>query len=293
MVRLESEMARFPKRDELYLTLVRYLRELGRGDDARRYALLRHFNDPLSPGPRIDVLHTYHATGDKAAEQRELEVYFKDFSTDPRALLLLAGFAADTGQPPLAGRVLSIARSQNFPPNPFIIAQAQALIATQQYQAALDLVSGALGGTPEAADPATSSLNALRCLALYGIKDLSRADLTLNAFVGRADLRVGDALHLARQLRAFGAAAGVRSLLERVMVIDPLNQAALTELIRIYAETGSREKLADALPRLLRMRKPSRAVLEETLIRLDQPDDGPLRDQVRDVLRRVSATPAP
>jgi predicted negative regulator of RcsB-dependent stress response len=294
MLRLESEIKRFPKQDDLYLTLIRYLRELGRQDEARRYALLRHFNDPVSPGPRIDMLHTYHTTGDKAAEQREVEGYLKDFSQDPRALLLLASFAADTAQPELITRLISSAREHNFPLNPFLLTQAHAFFSSQKYQAALDVVLEALRTEPEAADPATLSLHAARCLALYGLKDLSRAELMLNAYIGRVDLRATrDALYLARQLRTLGGAPGARNLLERIMVVDPLNQAALTEIVRLDAESGDRGRLSATLPRLLQMRKPSRAVLEETLIRLDQPADGPLRDQIREAIARVSATPVP
>ena len=64
-------------------------------------------------------------------------------------------------------------------------------------------------------------------------------------------------------------------------------------VVRLDAESGDRIKLAETLPKLLRVRKPSRAVLEETLLRLDQPADAPLRDQIRLALTRTSATPAP
>ena len=63
--------------------------------------------------------------------------------------------------------------------------------------------------------------------------------------------------------------------------------------MRIDAEAGNRVKLAENLPKFLRLRKPSRAVLEASLLRLDQPADAPLRDQVRSALARASATPAP
>lgn len=293
MVRLENEITRFPKRDELYLHLVRYHRELGHADDARRYALLRHFNDPVSPGPRIDVLHTYHATDDKGAEQRELTTYFTDFSGDSKALALLAWFGAETIQPELTARILTVARARNYPLNTFNLARVQALLAAQDYQGSLDLALNALRNENESNETITSSLNGLRCLALYGLKDFSRAELMLNAFLGETNLRVSDALFLAKQLRLVGATASARSVLDRATVLDPLNQAALSELVRLDAETGNREKLAENIPKLLRARKPSRSVLEETLLRLDQPADAPLREQIRDALTRASATPAP
>ena len=293
MLRLESEIARFPKRDELYLHLVRYHRELGHAAEARRYALLRQFNDPASPGPRIDLLHTYHATDDKAAAQRELAAYLADFSADPQALVLLAWFAVDTIQPELAARLASLAHERSFPLNAFNLARVQSLLGAQKYQAALDLAVTAMREENEDNNQLASTLNGLRCLALYGLKEFARAELMLNSFLGQSNLRAGDALLLAKQLRLLGATASARAVLDRATVLDPLNQAALGELVRIDAEAGNRVKLAENLPKFLRLRKPSRAVLEETLLRLDQPADAPLRDQIRSALARASATPAP
>ncbi len=293
MLRLESEIARFPKRDELYLHLVRYHRELGHAAEARRYALLRQFNDPASPGPRIDLLHTYHATDDKAAAQRELAAYLADFSADPQALVLLAWFAVDTIQPELAARLASLAHERSFPLNAFNLARVQSLLGAQKYQAALDLAVTAMREENEDNNQLASTLNGLRCLALYGLKEFARAELMLNSFLGQSNLRAGDALLLAKQLRLLGATASARAVLDRATVLDPLNQAALGELVRIDAEAGNRVKLAENLPKFLRLRKPSRAVLEETLLRLDQPAEAPLRDQIRSTLARASATPAP
>ena len=293
LLRLESEIPRFPQRDELYLHLVRYHRVLGHAAETRRYALLRQFNEPASPAPRIDLLHTYHAADDKAAAQRELAAYLADFSADPQALVLLAWFAVDTLQPELAARLASLAHERSFPLNAFNLARVQSLLAAQKYQAALDLAATAIREENEDNNRLVSTLNGLRCLALYGLKEFSSAKLMLNSFLGQSNLRAGDALLLAKQLRLLGATASARVVLERATELDPLNQAALGELVRIDAEADNREKLAENLPKFLRLRKPSRAVLEASLLRLDQPADAPLRDQVRSALARASATPAP
>ena len=84
--RLTAELARFSHRDELYLHLVRYHRELGNTAEARRTALLRQFNDPHGPGPRIDLLHAYRATGDHLAEEREVAAYLSEFAGDAKAM---------------------------------------------------------------------------------------------------------------------------------------------------------------------------------------------------------------
>jgi hypothetical protein len=138
-----------------------------------------------------------------------------------------------------------------------------------------------------------STLNGLRAVALYGLKETARADLMLNSFLGAANLRATDALLLAKQLRLVAPATAARAVLDRAYVLDPRNQATLGELIRADAEAGNREKLTEHLPKYLRMRKPSRAILEETLLRLDQPSDSALRDQIRTALTTARATPTP
>ncbi|MCX6953298.1 MAG: hypothetical protein NTV51_14185 [Verrucomicrobia bacterium] len=293
MVRLEGEIARFPKREELYIALIRYHRELGHAAEARRYALLRHFNDPASPAARIDVLRTYRDTNDTLAEHRELTTFFADFSGDPRALLALAGFAIDTGQPDLATQIISVARARNFPLAPLNVARVQALFAAQMYQPCYDESLTAVRDETGENAVFVPALTVFRCLALYGLRDKAGAELTLNAFLGHASLRASEALFLARQLRLRGATAPARAVLDRAVVVDPLNQAALTELVRLDAETGNLGKLAENLPKLLQMRKPSRAALEEVLLRLDRPAQAALRDQIRDALTRATATPAP
>ena len=291
--RLEGEVARFPDRDELYLQLVRFHRELGHQDEARRYALLRQLHAPTSPGAHLDLLHTYRASNDRVAEKRELEAYLTSFKSDPQALVLLAWFAVDTAQPALALRLRDLARSQNLPANAFNLARVQAALAAQEYRSALTLADTALREENEDNPNFTNTLNGLRALALFGLKETARAELLLGSFLGQAHLRAADALLLAKQLRLLGVPASARAVLERACIVDPLNQAALGELVRADAEAGDRAKLAEHLPKFLRLRKPSRPILEETLLHLEQPADAPLRDQIRAALTSASATPAP
>ena len=293
MLRLESEIARFPKRDEPYLHLVRFHRELGHSDEARRFALLRQFNDPASPGPRIDLLFNYHHTNDRSAEGRELTDFLAAFAGDAKALLLLAWFAVDTVQPDLTERLCSLATTRNFPLNAFNLARVQAYLAAADYAAVLRLSLAAMREENEENTNLASTLDGLRAVALYGLKENARAGLMLNSFLGAANLRATDALLLAKQLRLVAPATAARAVLDRAYVLDPLNQATLGELIRADAEAGNREKLTENLPKYLRMRKPSRAILEETLLRLDQPSDSALRDQIRTALTTASATPTP
>ena len=293
LLRLEAELARFPARDELYLHLIRYRRELGQLDEARRAAVLRHLRDPASPGPRIDLLRSYHATHDHSATARELATFLADFSSNPQALVLLAWFAVDTAQPALATRLHALATERQFPINAFSLARIQAHLAAQDYRATLAACDAAAREENEDNRVFAATLNGLRALAWFGLRDHTRAEGLLGTFLSQARPRAADALLLARQLRLLNAPDSARTVLERACQVDPLNQAALSELVRADAEAGDRAKLAENLSKLLKLRKPSRAALEEALLRLDQPGDTPLREQIRAALATASATPAP
>ena len=287
--RLQREIARFSRRDELYLQLIRFHREAGHNAEARRYALLRQFNEPTSPGPRIDLLHTYRTSDDTTAADRELKLFWQAFGSDPQALMLLAWFAVDTAQPALAQQLFERAKEKKFPLSGFRLANAQAAMAAQDYAGALQLVETALREENPDYVRVTSFLNGLRAVALFGTKDRSRADLLLGTFLNQARLRSGDALLLARQLRLLNEPAQARRVFDRAYALDPLNESALAELVRADSEAGNRADLAENLPKLLRMRKPPRAVLEETLLRLDQPGDAALRESIRAALKTAPA----
>lgn len=289
IARLERQLPNFSRRDELYLELIRFQRELGHTDEARRYALLRQFNEPAKPGPRIDLLHTYHASGDTPAEQRELADYFARFDTDAIAMRDLAWFALDTVQPELVERVHRIARERKFILLPFDLARVEVAIAAKEHARALEFADAAQAADSSGTQRLATLLNALRAVALFGLGDTARGQVTLNAFLEEARVRATDALLLARRLKALGHSMPARRVLERACQLDPLNEPALAELIRLDSEEGDRAALAENLPKLLAMRKHFRATLEETLRNLNEPADAPLREQIRAALAMPAA----
>jgi hypothetical protein len=278
--RLENQIARFPRRDELYLELVRRQRERGNQAEARRFALLRQFNDPASPGPRIDLLHTYRTAGDTAAEQRELTSFLAAFSGDPAALQLLAWFAVDTVQPDLAARVHALAAARQFPLPNFNLARIQVTLAARDPAAALVLADEALRTMPGGHEVTTALIKAMRAVALFKTGDPSHGHVLLNDFLVETRLRADDVRLIARLFIAYELVPEARRVLDRACELDPLNHAALAEQLRLDVATEDEAGLARHLPAILAMGRRSRAVLEETRSRLTRPGDEALRAQV-------------
>jgi tetratricopeptide (TPR) repeat protein len=266
VVRLTEQREHFPDRDELSLQLIRFYRDLGRNEAALNEALVRHVADPASPGPRIDLLYAWQRNSDETRLAREREAYLKDFASDANALLLLAWFAADTGDLELSRRLHSLAAAE-----------------------------AALKG-PAGQDPRFAAvLSGLRALACFGAGDPSNGETNLQAFLVREHLRAGDALLLARRLNELGARPQALHVLTTAVRHDPQNQAALTELVHLETAAANQEALEAYTPQLLAMRKPSRAVLQESFLVLNEatPARAALRHAIKAALEKSTPTPEP
>ncbi|MDI1248179.1 MAG: tetratricopeptide repeat protein [Lacunisphaera sp.] len=295
ILRLEQQRERFSDRDELPLQLIRFYRDLGRTDQALNEALIRHSADPFSPGPRVDLLYAWHRHNDGPRLARELESYLRDFSADAAAVTLLGWFAADIGDAALAQRLLALAQTQHFRPESLELVLVQALIVQDRYQDALAAAEAALARRQPVDDGFTSVLSGLRALACFGAGDPANGEANLQAFLVRRHLRASDALLLARRLHGIGARVQALQVLTTAVRADPLNQATLSELVHLETVAGNVAALEEFLPRLLAMRKPARAILQEAYLRLDDatPARAVLRQSIRAAVEKSSATPEP
>jgi Tfp pilus assembly protein PilF len=295
IVQLEEQRERFPDRDELSVQLIRFYRDLGRDEAALNEALLRHVADPASPGPRIDLLYSWQKKGDTARLDRELASYLHDFSGDPAALQLLGWFASDTVNLTLARQLHALAADRGFPEQPFDLILLQTLIAHADYHEALTAAASALAKNPAKEPAFTAIVSGLQALAAFGAGDPINGETYLQAFLSSRQLRASDALLLARHLTEIGAQRQARRVLATAVRSDPRNQAALTELIHLDTAAGNLPALDDNLPRLLAMRKPSRAVLQEAYLALNEatPERLALRQAVKNALAKSPVTPEP
>lgn len=294
LVRLERAREDYPGRDELPLQLIRFFRELGEHQRAHQEALVRVSGDPLSPGPRIDVMHSLHMLGQRQAFARETEIYFRDFGRDPAATLLVARLGADLGVVELTRRAGDQAQALQVTPAPFQISEVEALITAERYGEARAMADSLQSVYP-AGTPAGRLLSGWRAVAAFGERDTANGEILLQAFVADTSLRGGEALSMAAPLERIGATAAARRLLASVVQRQPQNQAALTRLVRIDAAQGNVAGLEEYLPRLLTMKKPSRAVLQEAFSALNDatPSRAALRRAVGDAVQRLTANPEP
>ena len=321
--RLEREIGRFGKRDELYAELVRLNRRAGRYEPARRFALLRQFNDSRSAGPRLDLLQGYIDTNEQAAREREVTSYLAMFGGDQVAILMLARFAAQIGDEPLLERVMALAQEMGYRVEAVRMFQGLSAVLAGNYSRALEILlpperparpapapaapkAAPAAGTETAGTGTAPTAEAetpapvvprpplwagLRAAALFGAGQRLEGTTELKQLADRFPPLGWEGLLVAREVRRAGGAAAAVPLLRRICEIDSLNEDSRAELVRFELEAGDRAALAAALEKVLAQARPPRALLEEVLLRLQPPADNELIARLRTALQSSAATP--
>ena len=282
LTRLQQTLDRHGWTEPILIQLIQYYRERGQYDKAREYAQFRRVNAPKGPGPSIDLIYSYFQENDQAAIARETDAYLTTYAKDHLALMMMAWMCMDTGDVPLAQRTLDVAAANGHPLNGFTFALVQAQLTNQDYPRALASADEALR-SPKIQVKATfdSMLAGLRAVALFASAQEQDGALQLKAFLSQSTLRATDAVLLARQLQRVNAVPAARAVLTHATTTDYLNQMAWTDLVRLDSSTQNRPGLVENLPKLIAMRKPSRAALEEALLVLDPVSDSALVHQTR------------
>lgn len=284
--------------EEIYATLIGWLRESGLDGEARRVSLVRQLENPRNARARIDLLHAYRKDGDTARAAAATEELLRDFGHDQGALLALADFAANTGDPALAQRIYELSKSRNLGWEGAALMTIEARIVAKQYREALELIRTLVRDNPEWSKRYESVFNGLQAIAFYGQGDAESSQRFLNSFLSQPNLRVENLLAVSNRLLSLGARAQARQVLVQASTADPRNQAALTNLVKLDLETDNTDALPANVRRLLAMRKPSPEVLQAAYRKLGSdlflfsPERTALLNELREALPLAATTPA-
>lgn len=266
--RLRELTAEFPNDEEIYTQTVSYLRDSGRDNEARRESFMRAIGNPRNARARIDQLYAFQKEGDLDSVKSNAEEIFRDFAKDSNALLALADFAANSGNPELARRIYDHAKSSNLNWEGAALMTVEANIVAKRYQPALELVRELLKDNPEWGKRFYSVFNGLQAIANYGLGDAEAAQLFLNNFLSQSNVRADNLIAVSKRLMSVGARAQARQVLDQAVKTDALNQAALTNLIQLDLDLNNTAPLAGNVRKLLTMRRPSQDVLKSAYRKL-------------------------
>jgi hypothetical protein len=261
LLMLKDDIAGHPEHDAARAQLVAYFRSLGRTNEWESTVVERLVSDPLAAAPRIENLYLHEHRRDQPRLDRDAALYLEQFKHDPGALLLLADFAANTGRPALARRVQGLFDELKENSGAAALLVAESMVVAREYQPALDLIAEYTRHYPEWTDQFAAVFNGLQAVALCGLARTDEARLSLDHLLTGKNLRAENLLAVSNRLSVLGAKELARSTLKRAAEADPLNQAVLSNLIRLELECGALTDLPDHLHRFMRTRKPSRELL--------------------------------
>ncbi|MCU0792396.1 MAG: hypothetical protein MUE42_06005 [Opitutaceae bacterium] len=265
---LEELYAQNPENEQIYNQYASFLREDNRIDELRRLVVLQQLTYPDRPRPRIDLLYIYDKASNEERVQSGIADIFRDFSANGDVMVALADFAANTGRPDLARRVYDHSKATNLPWEGAALMTVEAYVVAKQYREALAACTTMMKENPEWGKRFYSVFNGLQAIANYGLSDVEAAQLFLSNFLNQASVRADNLVAVSNRLVSVGANQEARQVLAQAVRSDPLNQTALTGLIRLDLAAGHADALATHLRTLLTMRKPPRDLLRDAYSKL-------------------------
>lgn len=257
-----------PDNEAVYAQYASFLRKAGRNDELRRLAFLRQISFPDRPRPRIDLLYIHDLDDDEFSVQTIVEDVFKDFPADAGVMLAMSEFAANTGRPELARRVYRHCKANSMPWDSSALTIVEAYVVAERYQDALAATTELQQENPEWGKQNAPTFNGIQAIAQFGLADVEAAQLFLSNFLNQSTVRAESLVAVSNRLLSIGARSQARQVLAHAVRKDPLNQIALSELIRLDLEAGNAEQAAANLPALMAMRKPPLDLLDTGYLRL-------------------------
>jgi hypothetical protein len=261
LLKLGEYLSVHPEQDNVRALQASYYRSLNRTDEWQTAVIERMVADPFAYAPRIEYLYLQHQRGNTQRVDAEIDNYLQQFRATPPALLALADYAANTGQPTLARRIQQSFSARSEASGAASLMVAEAHIAAKEYQAALDLIANYSHDFPEWAVQYAPVFNGLQAVAYCGLRKPEEAKLHLDTLFSQNNLRAENLVAIANRLSALGAQDLALVTLNRAVQADALNESALNNLIRLELDTANLAGLPGHVERLLATRKPSHELL--------------------------------
>lgn len=267
---------------EAQALLVRCEVERGYPASARQRLVPALVQFPAHPALQIEQLRL---NGPTDADAAAIDALLAAAGAD--TLVRLAALAVDRADLGLAGRIRALARDRSLPPNAFNLAVVKAAVQAEDFASALTAAQTALAEDEDKFPGFIATVSGLQAVAHLGLGQAERAERLLRSALPRQKIRADDARLIVRPLERLGLPESARTLLGNLVRDDPQNQTVLTELIRLDVQLGRPRDLAVHTARLLKFRRPERAVLTAAAALLTGPEYTGLRAQIDAALARL------
>lgn len=194
---LRGKVNDFPssKRDVILSQLAHFHQYLGELDAALEVTNRRIEENPTASQPYLHRLYLLDKLGKKEAFNEELGAVFKTFSAQQSALISLANFSAENGNPAIAETCAALAVEKKFPPNIFLAATIEALVTAKQPEHAVDMYQKISKSSPKMFEGVESATTAILAAAYTLAAEKASDDAeTRTRFESHAELLLGQFL---------------------------------------------------------------------------------------------------
>ena len=141
-------------------------------------------------------------------------------------------------------------------------------IVTGNYESAVERTRSLIQANPQWESQFAPVFNGLQAIAHFALGDRESANLYLNSFLNLKSVRADNLVAVAKRLESVGAKSEARRVLDKAVKSDPLNQPALAQLIEFDIAEPDSPDLPENLRKLLKMRRPSPALMQLAYDRL-------------------------
>jgi lipopolysaccharide biosynthesis regulator YciM len=251
----------FPGDEEIHLQLADYLKSAGLHDERRRLLMLLSLARPDLARPRIERLQDPELSQDPIKWADESRQLLRDFADNPTALLALGDYASATGQIDLVRKVRALLPALGASADAAALLLAEAKLTHGDFSGALKDLEALLRRDPPLPPDLITAAHGLQTVGKFALGETAAGAAKLQEFMLRPGLSMENLLAIHRRLIALGEWSAAHSALSKAVAIDPLNQAALTQLIDLELQSGALDEIPGRVQQLLKMRKPSPATL--------------------------------
>lgn len=286
-----------PKDPEIYRTLLLYLRESHRLDEARRLALARSMALPNDPEGYLDFIAICALAGEVARQNDAVDDYLRQFALQTDALTRLAAWAAKTGSANLAWRIVELCPLSSEAARHTRLLALEAELSLKTYAEADRRAEEALTGNHGWTPPQKLTLLGLQGAAKIGLDKLAEGQALISRMLDSNMVSAPSLTAIARQVRRAGDSASAIRLLERALQQDASHQPALVELLELHLAGGQLDRSLALVERLPQTRKPSPAFMRSLIEHLESdtyfyvPSRRSVIDQLQSRLRQTRSEP--
>ena len=259
--KLELTQRKYPNSDPLLMQLIRYYRERGDLDQARRYAILRNINNPLSYAPRVELLYIHEKAGDQERVNQEIDLILQLFNDNLKALQALANFAADTGNIEVSRKTYEKALENEFNIAEFALLLIEAHLVSGDFSGGLKFADELIKERPEWLSDHLAVFGSLRSIASYALDRPDLGDIYLRDFITDSSNKAETYVAVARRFEQVKRPQQARQILRAAYERNPNNQKILTQLLTIELKLGNTENLNELLSEFLQTRRPPNELL--------------------------------